>query len=95
MLPVIWLVNGGDLIDSLIDNVLISGGTGNFTYRGNISQSGAIGTAIAITGHSVGTVTFDTGTINATDGDGLQLFNADGTYDFNGAITLNGGDAGH
>ncbi|RBP48754.1 inverse autotransporter beta domain-containing protein [Arenicella xantha] len=34
------------------------------------------------------------GTINATNGDGLQFQDADGVYSFNGTSTLNGGDAG-
>ena len=32
--------------------------------------------------------------LNATNGTGLQFNNADGTYNFNGTTTLNGGDAG-
>ena len=45
-------------------------------------------------GHTTGTITFNTGTLNATNGTGLQFDNADGTYNFNGTTTLNGGDAG-
>src|SRR5205085_8816488 len=45
-------------------------------------------------GHSTGTITFQTGTISASNGTGLQFDNADGTYNFNGTTTLNGGDAG-
>ena len=37
---------------------------------------------------------FNTGTLNASAGTGLQFDNADGTYNFNGTNTLNGGDAG-
>ncbi|MDJ0828029.1 MAG: hypothetical protein QNJ16_21310, partial [Rhodobacter sp.] len=33
-------------------------------------------------------------TIDATNGDGLQFDDADGTYNFNGQVTLSGGDAG-
>ena len=32
--------------------------------------------------------------MSATNGTGLQFDNADGTYNFNGTTTLNGGDAG-
>ena len=39
-------------------------------------------------------VNLRTGTISATLGTGLQFDNADGTYNFNGTNTLNGGDAG-
>src|SRR5262249_54813296 len=44
-------------------------------------------------GHT-GTLTFSTGTLSANLGTGLQFDNADGTYNFNGTTTLNGGDAG-
>src|SRR5205823_2821846 len=45
-------------------------------------------------GHNTGTITFQTGTLDATNGTGIQLSNADGTYNFNGTDTLHGGDAG-
>jgi hypothetical protein len=45
-------------------------------------------------GRHSGTLTFSTGTLSATGGTGLQFDNADGTYNFNGTTTLNGGDAG-
>ena len=50
---------------------------------------------VNVTGnHNTGTLTFQTGTLSATNGTGLQFNNADGTYTFNGTNTLNGGDAG-
>ena len=58
----------------------------------NITQSSG-SSAVNINNHG-GTLTFQTGTINATNGTGLQFDNADGTYNFNGTVTLNGGDAG-
>lgn len=47
-------------------------------------------------GHTTGTITFQTGTLSATNGSGLQFNNADSptSYNFNGTVTLNGGDAG-
>ena len=73
--------------------VTIDGGTAAFTYSGGITKTGN-GDAIRVQGgHATGTVTFQTGTISATGGNGLQFDNADGTYNFNGMTTLNGGDA--
>lgn len=72
----------------------VIGGTVSATYSGGITQT-ANNAAVSVTGgHQTGTITFNTGTINATNGTGLQFDNADGTYNFNGATTLNGGDAG-
>jgi hypothetical protein len=71
-------------------------GRANVTYSGNITKNNA-GTMVEIGGgHNTGTVTFQTGTLSATTasaGNGLQFDNADGTYNFNGTTTLNGGDA--
>ena len=58
-----------------------------------ITQSGA-GSMVAVVNHTTGTITFQTAILNATNGNGLQFNNADGTYNFNGTTTLNGGDAG-
>jgi hypothetical protein len=72
----------------------VIGGTVSVTYSGNITQ-GANNAAVSVTGgHQTGTITFNTGTISATGGTGLQFSNADGTYNFSGTTTLNGGDAG-
>ncbi|TPN59303.1 hypothetical protein FJ981_06280 [Mesorhizobium sp. B1-1-4] len=64
----------------------------NITYSGNITQAGNAA-LVAIAGHTAGTITFQTGTLSATDGPGLQFDNADGIYNFNGTTTLNGGNA--
>jgi hypothetical protein len=69
------------------------GSTASVTYSGNMSKSSA-GDIIEIGEHSSGTATFNTGTISATSGTGVSFSNADGTYNFNGTTTLNGGDAG-
>lgn len=72
----------------------VDGGTVAVTYQGDITQ-GNNAAAVSISGgHQTGTFTFETGTISATNGTGLQFNNADGTYNFNGTTTLNGGDAG-
>ncbi|HEY5883589.1 MAG TPA: LamG-like jellyroll fold domain-containing protein, partial [Pyrinomonadaceae bacterium] len=74
--------------------VNVNGGTVSFTYSGNVSKTNA-GSLVSISGgHNTGIITFQTGTLSATSGDGLQFNNADGTYNFNGTSTLNGGDAG-
>ncbi len=74
--------------------VNVAGGTVGFTYSGNVSKTNT-GALVSISGgHATGTITFQTGTLSATGGTGLQFDNADGTYNFNGTNTLNGGDAG-
>ena len=76
------------------DGVSVSGGTSVLTFDANssISQPGG-GAAFRAAGGHTGTVQFD-GDINATGGTGLQFDDADGAYNFNGAVALNGGDAG-
>ncbi|MES2778026.1 MAG: Ig-like domain-containing protein [Bacteroidota bacterium] len=63
------------------------------TYNGTITQAGNAA-MVNVNAHASGTLTFNTGLLNATNGTGLQFDNADGVYNFNGNITLNGGDAG-
>ena len=68
---------------------LISGGTASATYSGNITEtSGGSGLVSAQGGHSLGTVTFDTGTLKGSSGNGLFFNNADGTYNFNGVANI-------
>ncbi|UIJ71469.1 right-handed parallel beta-helix repeat-containing protein [Aurantimonas sp. HBX-1] len=72
---------------------LVTGGTASATWNGSITQ--ALNVAmVSISNHATGTITFNTGTLSATNGTGLQFDNADGVYNFNGTTTLNGGDAG-
>ncbi|HBB88705.1 MAG TPA: hypothetical protein DC047_13930 [Blastocatellia bacterium] len=71
----------------------ISGGTVGFTYPGNVTKA-SLGSLLNVSGGHTGTLIFNTGTLSATAGDGLQFNNADGTYTFSGTTTLNGGDAG-
>jgi hypothetical protein len=74
--------------------VNVSGGTVSFTYSGNVTKANAGALVNIVGGHNTGTITFQTGTLSATSGTGFQFDNADGTYNFNGTNTMNGGDAG-
>ncbi len=72
----------------------VTDGTVSVTYGGSITQTGS-GAAVSVGGnHTLGTLLFQTGTIGATNGTGLQFSNADGVYTFNGTANLGGGDAG-
>jgi large repetitive protein len=66
----------------------VSGGTVSTTYSGNLSQANNAAMVSVSGGHNTGTLTFQTGTLTATNGTGLQFDNADGTYNFNGTNTL-------
>lgn len=88
-------INGGSLTGGAGAVVNVSGGTVSLTYSGSASQATASQPLVSISGgHATGTILFQTGTLSATNGTGLQFDNADGTYNFNGTNTLNGGDAG-
>ena len=65
------------------------------TYNGDITQN-ANAALVRVTNHENpgGPLTFQNGTLAATNGTGLQFDNADRAYNFNGTVTLNGGDAG-
>jgi len=73
----------------------VNGSSANVIYYGDIAQANNA-TTVAITDHTLRTITFQNGTIIATNGDGLQFSNADSnnSYYFLGTTTLNGGDAG-
>lgn len=73
--------------------IAILGGSADLNYSGNVTQASAQPLLSVSGGHS-GDVAFPSGTLNASAGNGLQFDNADGTYDFDGTVTLNGGDAG-
>lgn len=72
----------------------VADSSANITYSGSLSHSNAITAGILIQNESAGTITFNTGTINITNGTGIQLDNVDSIVNFNGTTTLNGGDAG-
>lgn len=87
-------INGGTISGNSGANVSIAGGTTSLTYSGSITQANNAAMVSISGGHATGTITFQTGTLSATNGTGLQFDNADGIYNFNGIVTLNGGDAG-
>ncbi len=70
----------------------VDGGTADVTLQlGSSITQGNNAAAVNVQGGHSGTVTFDLGTnLNATNGTGLQFMDADGTYIFNGGITLDG-----
>ena len=74
--------------------ISINGGSVGFTYPANVSKTSGTGSLLNVSNAHSGTLIFNTGTLNATSGNGLQFDNADGTYTFNGTTTLGGGDAG-
>ncbi|WP_425399747.1 beta strand repeat-containing protein [Aeoliella sp.] len=76
----------------------VVGGSADVTFTGKIEQSNNVA-AISVTGGHDGVMNFNEvtngeGVVEATNGTGLQFDNADGTYNFNDAVVLNGGDAG-
>jgi len=94
--------------DTTLAGLRITGGSSNVTFGtpqpiapavpdflpSTISQSG-MGSAVSVAGGHMGTLQLIAGNmITATNGTGLQFDNADGTYSFDGDVTLNGGDAG-
>ena len=92
--------------DPTIAGFHVNGGSSTINFGGANSpnngqfgassiQQNANGSAVNIRGGHSGS--FDqhaNSTINATNGDGLQFDDANGTYDFAGTVSLNGGDAG-
>ncbi len=65
----------------------VNGGTASITYSGSMSQANSVELVRVEGGHNTGTIAFETGTLSATNGAGLQFSNADGTYNFNGTIS--------
>ena len=88
-----FTLSGVDIVDPAETALVVQGGTANVefgeaavstiqTSAGSVLQAGQ--------GHT-GTITFKANsTIAATGGSGLQFVDADGTYIFNGGITLDG-----
>lgn len=73
--------------------VNISGGNAGFFFGGSASQATVGQPLVNISGYT-GTATFNDGTLQATNGTGLQFSNVGGTVNFMGTTTLAGGDAG-
>jgi hypothetical protein len=88
--------NGGAVSGASSTTFSINGGMVSVTWSGNLTQNNNAPLVGVSGGHTGGTITFQTGTLSATNGMGLQFDNADSTtsYNFNGTTTLNGGDAG-
>lgn len=83
-------LGGGALSGASSTAFGVVGGTVSFTYSGNVTQASNAPLVQVTGGHSTGTITFQTGTLSATNGNGLQFDNADGTYNLNGTNTLSG-----
>ncbi len=91
-----FLLANVSITDPTVDGIHLSDGTADVSFSGNntITQ-GAIGSALRVDGGHTGVVDADSNvSIVATNGTGLQFDDADGQYDFNGPVSLNGGDAG-
>ncbi len=72
----------------------VVGGSADVAFTGEIAQNNNA-SAVSISGNHTGTISFDsidtsTNVISATNGDGLQFNGADGTYNFNGDVLLDG-----
>ncbi|MBI4751831.1 MAG: hypothetical protein HY774_25385 [Acidobacteria bacterium] len=67
-------------------------GTMSLTYSGSVTNGGT-NPMVNVASHSTGTIIFQTGTLSSTNNGGFSFDNADGTYNFNGTNTLNGGGA--
>lgn len=90
---------GTAITNSAGTGVNVYGSAATVTYSGNITKSGtSTGRLVEIGEQTGGTVTFNTGTLSANStsnlSTGISLSNADGTVNFNGTVTLSGGDAG-
>ena len=71
----------------------LSGGTTTVQFAGTMDQDGP-GSLLVVEGGHSGSLEITSGALSATDGDGLQFVNADGSYVFSVQTDLNGGDAG-
>ncbi|MEM8696685.1 MAG: inverse autotransporter beta domain-containing protein [Pseudomonadota bacterium] len=92
-------ISGGSgtvgITDSLVGSVTIDGGSTDVTIANSMIAQNGLDAAISVTNGHIGTFVVDAAsTVTATNGDGIQFDNADGAYDFAGAITLNDSDAG-
>lgn len=86
-------LNGGSLSGASGTAFLVSGGSVSLSSAAGLSQASNAALVSVSGGHS-GNLLFQSGTLTASNGSGLQFDNADGVYSFNGPTTLAGGDAG-
>ncbi|MEQ8305220.1 MAG: inverse autotransporter beta domain-containing protein [Hoeflea sp.] len=88
-------VNGGTIENIAGEAIGLLNSNVTFTYTGTVTQSAAGGELVLVEAGDTSNVTFEAGSVlQATSGPGLQFSNADGTYNFQGTGTLNGGNAG-
>ena len=72
------------------DNFRIQGGSVSVSYPGRLFTGSNSSRVVSIISHTSGTVTFS-GPVTATTGTGILAEDADGTYNFNGEVTLGSG----
>ncbi|HZG43764.1 MAG TPA: Ig-like domain-containing protein, partial [Longimicrobium sp.] len=87
-----FTASAGSITGAASTAFAVASGAVSAAIAGSISQANAA-PVVAVSGGHNGALTFETGTVGATNGTGLQFNDADGTYAFNGTTTLNGGDA--
>lgn len=85
---------GGTISNAAATGFAVIAGSVSPTIQGSLSQTANNAALVAVSGGHTGTLTFNTGTLQASTGTGIQFNNADGAYNFDGTTTLNGGDAG-
>jgi hypothetical protein len=85
-------VSAGRLSGASTSGIVVNGGSVSLNYQGKVFHAAGGNALLAVSAGHTGTLTF-TDSVAATNGTGLQFTNADGTYAFNGATPLNGGDA--
>lgn len=85
--------SGTSVSNSGVYGIVLLGGSPNVTYSGAVTRNIGDGPLLGFTNVTGGTVTFQTGTLGDSSGSGIILDNADGTVNFNGTTTLNGGNA--
>lgn len=87
------ILGTGTMAGSTGPTFYVNGGTVTTTYNGGITQVNNA-PLVSVESSHTGTLTFQTGTLSASAGTGLQFSAANGSYNFNGVTSLNGGDAG-
>jgi hypothetical protein len=87
--------SGGSINTAGAAAFLVSGGSVSGTISSTVAQASAVPLLSVTGGHETGAevLTF-AGNVTATNGNGLQFDNADGTYTFTANVSLQGGDAG-
>ncbi|GAB5493967.1 MAG: hypothetical protein Phog2KO_41820 [Phototrophicaceae bacterium] len=76
-----------------VDTITISGGAVNITTNTSFNKTGGTGELLSVINGHTGTFTF-INTMASSSGSGMLFNNADGTYNFNGILTIDGTTAG-